>query len=118
MPAPPTLSCSQNGSLRYLLALSHKIVTTTPRVSRRATWSAATTFAAAETPTSQPSTVASLADHRVGLLGRHLDNLIGQRGVVDAGHIAGRRHMLNALDAVVRRVGLHRDQADVGAIFA
>ena len=46
--------------------------------------------------------------HLVGVLGRHLDVLVREMGVVDLRNDRG-RHVLQAFEAVERRVRLHRD---------
>ena len=55
---------------------------------------------------------AQILRHGVGALGRHLDVLVGELGVVDL-RDDGRGHVLQAFEAVEGRVGLHGDALDL-----
>ena len=84
----------------------------TPSRMRSARSSAAASAAPLETPTSNPSSVASRRVKCERALGRHADIFVGERRVVNP-RPDRRLHVLQPFDPVEGRLGLDRDEANV-----
>ena len=91
-------------------------MTTRARRSPEATFRAPRHVAARGDPHQQARLAGQPLDHPVGLLGRQLQRLVGERRIVDR-RDDGRGHVLHPLQAVERRVRLDRDQPDPRALF-
>ena len=113
-------SSSQNRSLRYLSAESGRMVTITARrpaaASSRAMERLATTAAAAEMPTSKPSSRASFFAMAYAASVSTAKVAVGEMRIVDRGN-DGRAHVLHALEPVKGRVGLEADGLEGGIPF-